>query len=77
MLELLHQRDLADGSAGGALLRVEADLLEGDQLAGLAVAALEDGGIGALSQLDTWGEAVSSGSAQLSSAPLRLGRLGV
>lgn len=49
--QLLHERDLADGRRGRALLRVEVDLLEGDQLARLAVAALEDGGIGALAQL--------------------------
>lgn len=40
--QLLHKGDFADGRRGRALLRVEVDLLEGDELAGLAVAALED-----------------------------------
>lgn len=42
MLELLHQGDLTDGSAGGSLLGIEMDLLEGDQLAGLAITSFED-----------------------------------
>lgn len=39
--QLLHERNLADGRRGRALLRVEVDLLEGDEFARLAVAALE------------------------------------
>jgi len=41
VLEFLHQRDLTDGRARGSLLRVEMNLLESDELACLAVAALE------------------------------------
>lgn len=51
VLELLHQRDLADGGAGRALLAVEVDLLERDKLARLAIAPLEDRRICALAQL--------------------------
>jgi hypothetical protein len=39
--ELLHKGDLADGRGGRAFLGVEVDLLEGYELACLAVAALE------------------------------------
>jgi hypothetical protein len=42
VLELLHKRDFADRSAGRALFAVEVDFFEGDEVAGLAVAAFED-----------------------------------
>lgn len=42
VFELLHERDLADGSRRGPFFRVEMDLLERDELAGLAIPALED-----------------------------------
>ena len=42
VLELLHERDLADGRTRGSFFGIEVDLLEGDELARLAVAALED-----------------------------------
>jgi hypothetical protein len=42
MLEFFHQRDLADGGGGSAFFGVEVDFLQGDELAGLAVAAFED-----------------------------------
>jgi len=42
VLELLHKRDFADRSAGGAFFAVEVDFFEGYEMAGLAVAALED-----------------------------------
>ena len=41
VLELLHKRDFADRSAGCALFAVEVDFFEGDEVAGLAVAAFE------------------------------------
>ena len=41
MLELFHERDLADGGRGGAFFGVEVDFFQGDELAGLAVAAFE------------------------------------
>jgi hypothetical protein len=42
VLELFHEGDFADGGAGGAFFAVEVDFFEGDELAGLAVAAFED-----------------------------------
>jgi hypothetical protein len=42
MLEFFHQRDLADGGGWRAFFGVEVDFLQGDELAGLAVAAFED-----------------------------------
>ena len=42
MLELFHEGDFADGGAGGAFFAVEVDFFEGDQFAGLSVAAFED-----------------------------------
>ena len=42
MLEFFHQRDLADGGRGRAFFGVKVDFLQGDELAGLAVAAFED-----------------------------------
>lgn len=42
VFELLHKRDLADGRTRGAFFGIEMDLLEGDELARHAVAALED-----------------------------------
>ncbi len=41
MFEFLHQGNLADGGAWGAFFRVEMDLFEGHQLAGLAIAAFK------------------------------------
>lgn len=41
VLELLHERNLADGGTGRALFGVEVDLLQGDELAGLSVSAFE------------------------------------
>lgn len=42
VLQLLHKGDFTDGGGGGALFRIEVDFLESHELAGLAVAALED-----------------------------------
>ena len=42
VLELLHQGYFADGGAGGAFFAVEVDFFEGDELAGLAIAAFEN-----------------------------------
>lgn len=42
VLQLLHQGDLADGCGGCAFFRIEVDLLEGNELAGLAVTPFED-----------------------------------
>lgn len=42
MAQLLHKGNFTDGGRGCALLRVEVNLLERDQLTRLAVAALED-----------------------------------
>lgn len=42
MLELLHERNLADGGAGRALLRIEMDFLQSNELARLSVATFED-----------------------------------
>ena len=42
VLQLLHQRDLADGRRRRSLLRVKVDLLQGHHLAGLAIPSLED-----------------------------------
>ena len=42
VLELFHEGDFADGGGGGAFFAVEVDFFEGDELAGLAVAAFED-----------------------------------
>jgi hypothetical protein len=42
VLKFLHKRNLTDRGAGSALFRVEVDLFESDELACLAVAALED-----------------------------------
>lgn len=47
VLELFHEGDFADGGGGGAFFAVEVDFFEGDEFAGLAVAALENGCIGA------------------------------
>jgi hypothetical protein len=52
VFEFLHEGDFADRGAGGALFAVEVDLFQSDEFAGLAVAALEDGGIGAFTELD-------------------------
>ena len=45
VLELFHQRDLADRRRRCALLGVEVDLLEGDELTRLTVPTLEDLGV--------------------------------
>ena len=45
VFEFFHQGDLADGGRGGAFFGVEVDFFEGDELAGLAVAAFEDLGL--------------------------------
>lgn len=42
VLQLLHQRDLAYGRRRRTLLRVKVDLLQGHQLAGLAIPTFED-----------------------------------
>ena len=42
VLEFFHERDFADGGAGGAFFAVKVDFFEGDEFAGLAVAAFED-----------------------------------
>jgi hypothetical protein len=42
VFELFHERYLADGGAGCSLLRIEVDLLERDEFAGLSVAPFED-----------------------------------
>lgn len=47
MLELFHEGDFADGGGGGAFFAIEVDFLQGDEFTGLAVAALEDGCVGA------------------------------
>ena len=46
MFELFHEGDLANGGGGGAFFAVKVDFFQGDKFAGLAVAALEDGGVG-------------------------------
>lgn len=51
MLELFHEGNFADGGGGGAFFAVEVDFFEGDEFAGLAVATLEDGRIGAFAEL--------------------------
>lgn len=43
MLELFHEGNLADRGGGGAFFTVEVDFLEGDEFAGLAIAAFENG----------------------------------
>lgn len=47
MLELFHERDFANGGGRCAFFAVEVDFFEGDEFAGLAVAAFEHGRIGA------------------------------
>lgn len=47
VLELFHEGDFADGGRGGAFFAVEVDFFQGDEFAGLAVAALKDSCIGA------------------------------
>jgi hypothetical protein len=42
VLQLFHQRDFANGGAGGAFFEVEVDLLESNELAGLTVSSFED-----------------------------------
>jgi hypothetical protein len=42
MLKFFHQGDLSDGSGGSSFFGVKVDLFQGDELAGLAVAAFED-----------------------------------
>lgn len=42
VLELFHQRYLADGGRWSAFFTVEVDLLQGDEFARLSVAAFED-----------------------------------
>jgi hypothetical protein len=42
VLELLHERDFADGGGGRALFRVEVDFFEGDEFAGLPISTFKD-----------------------------------
>ena len=42
VLEFFHEGDLADSSGRGAFFGVEVDFFQGDELAGLAVAAFEN-----------------------------------